>query len=104
MLCSLALSPSNSIKFNELPWHDAFLKTPKHAVRTAWNKKAIEKTCEREKQQLFICPAKYRIGEHTLSVEEHIHLRTHEIEIAIGMKVFVTYNLETELDIMNGGA
>ena len=59
------------------------------------------------------CPAKDRIGEHTLSAQECIHMRTsrsskgrkglpNEIEIAVEMKVLVTYNLETVLDITNG--
>ena len=97
MLRSLILLPSNTINFDELPWRDAFLITPRHSVRAEWNKKAVQKTCEREKQQLFICPAKDRIGERTLTVEEHIHARTShsskgrkgladEIEIAIGME------------------
>lgn len=113
MLRSLILSPSNSINFNESPWRDAFLITPRHGVRIEWNKKAIQKSCEHERQQLFICPAKDRIGERTLSTQERIHVGTSrsskgrkvlpsEIEIAVGMKVLVTYNLETELDITNG--
>lgn len=82
MLRSLVLSPSNTINFDEAPWRDAFLITPRHAVRIEWNKKAVQKA---------------------LSGEEQIHLRNSrsskgrkrladEIEIAIGMKVLVTYN------------
>ena len=52
MLWSLVLSPSNTINFNETPWRDAFLLTPRHTVCTQWNKKAVQKTCEQEKQQL----------------------------------------------------
>ena len=70
MLRSLVLSPSNTINFDEAPWRDAFLITPRHAVRIEWNKKAVQKACKRNKQQLFICPAKDRIGDRTLSGEE----------------------------------
>jgi hypothetical protein len=111
MLRSLVLLPVNTI-IDELPWRDAFLITPQHAVQVEWNKKAVQKLCKREKQQLFICPAKDRIGERTLSAEERIHVHSShslkgrkrladEIEVAIGMKALVMYNLETELDITN---
>ena len=52
MLRSLVLSPSNTINFDETPWRDAFLITPRHTICTQWNKKAVQKTCEQEKQQL----------------------------------------------------
>ena len=47
MLQSLVLSPSNTLDFNEIPWRsDAFLITPRHSVRTEWNKKAVQKVCK----------------------------------------------------------
>ena len=110
--------------FSTPPWNDAALVTPRHAVCTLWNDSAVRKHCSESHQQLFICPAEDRINGRKLTLPEHYGVATHKaainmesglkkwrrqkndlpdtIQIAIGMKVMVTENVETGLDITNG--
>ena len=109
--------------FSTPPWNEAALVTPRHAVHTLWNDSAVCKHCSESHQQLFICPAEDRINGRKLTLPEHYGVATHKavinmesgskkqrhwkndlpdtIQIAIGMKVMVTENIETDLDIMN---
>jgi hypothetical protein len=96
-------------------WSNAPLVTPRHAVRMAWNAEAVRKHCKRTHQQLIVCYARDTIGGRELTLsEQHAvvaratksssrkgNLLPEKIEIARGMKVMVTYNLETDLDITN---
>ena len=69
--------------------------------------------CSTSGQMLFVCSAKDCPGNHKLSTSKQLSVKKclvmkktklllDEIEIAIGMKVLVTYNMETNLDITNG--
>lgn len=111
-------SSSNAI--SDPAWEDAVLVTPRHAVRIAWNERASRKHCARHKKQLFICPAEDTIHGRSLTIEERwsaackIASRTGKktqrrkgglpdlVEVAVGMEVMVTVNVETELDVTNG--
>ena len=110
--------------FSTPPWNDAALVTPQHAVCTLWNDSAVRKHCSESHQQLFICLAEDRINGRKLTLPEHYGVATRKaainmesglkkrrrwkndlpdtIQIAIGMKVMVTENVETGLDITNG--
>ena len=105
-----------SIDFSAQPWADASLITPRHAVRTRWNEAATQKQCADSKARLFICPALDTIKGSSLTLEERYALASPPkkgrrrrdkglpelIHLAIGMKVMVTNNLQTDLDITNG--
>ena len=107
---------SSLIDFNSDPWNDAALITPRHAVRTRWNQAAAQKWCASSQRQLFVCPALDTIKGAPLTLEERYALANHAkntkrrrkkdlpetIHLAIGMKVMVTNNLQTDLDITNG--
>lgn len=110
--------------FSSKPWNDAPLVTPRHAVRTQWNEAAIRKHCQETERRLFICPAEDRIKNRRLTLAERYGVAarnaTHAmdgssrkkrkrknelpdvVEFAVGMKVMVTENVETDLDITNG--
>ncbi|KAI0076306.1 hypothetical protein K474DRAFT_1645141 [Panus rudis PR-1116 ss-1] len=106
--------------FTSSPWKDACLVTPRHAVRMHWNEAASRKHCEESGVQLFICPSDDTIRGRPLSmVERYIAASKKsrkgrrgggneraglpdEVRIAKGMKVMVTLNVETDLDIANG--
>ena len=110
--------------FSTPPWNDAALVTPQHAVCTLWNDSAVRKHCSESHQQLFICLAEDCINGRKLTLPEHYGVATRKaainmesglkkrrrwkndlpdtIQIAIGMKVMVTENVETGLDITNG--
>ena len=97
---------------------DAALVTPRHAVRTQWNEAAVRKMCREKGRQIFKCIAHDTIKGRTIGMKERCILEAHRgkrkrgghtvkdlpysIEIAIGMKVMVTNNIETDLDITNG--
>ena len=107
---------NSPIDFNSLPWSDAALITPRHAVRTRWNEAAARKWCSHSQHHLFVCPGLETIKGSPLSLEERYALANHTknskgrrkkdlpetIHLAIGMKVMVTSNLQTDLDITNG--
>ncbi|KAL4062351.1 hypothetical protein J3A83DRAFT_4194772 [Scleroderma citrinum] len=70
--------------FNSSPWNEACLVTLHHAVQTMWNKSALRRHCWETGKQ-----------------KQHQELAS-SIEIAIGMKVMVMSNIETDLDVANG--
>lgn len=101
--------------FSSKPWLDAPLVTPRHVVRRVWNDYSTRKWCRSTGKQLFICSAEDTIGNRPLTLAEkyRLALRTGsqassknilpaKIEIAKGMSVLVTNNIETDLDITNG--
>jgi len=104
--------------FSRVEWQDARLVTPCHAVRIRWNESAIRKHCQLSGNQLFVCEAEDTIKGKPLDVREKDALANQVVErtqlkkkrqqlpvkaeLAIGMKVMVTTNIETELDITNG--
>ena len=109
-------SQETNDNYNEDPWKEAPLVTPRVAVRTLWNESSTRKWCHKTGRRLLICPAEDSIGERPLSLMERYYLalrsktaKQHarkdlpkKAELAIGMKVMVTNNIETDLDITNG--
>ncbi|TFK78127.1 hypothetical protein K466DRAFT_457325, partial [Polyporus arcularius HHB13444] len=97
-------------------WADAALVTPRHAVRQKWNSAALRQWCARKGCRLFICPAEDRVQGRPLTLRERRALLERsaterrrrrkdlpeEVEMAVGMKVMVTSNIETDLDVANG--
>jgi len=114
-LRSLLLQHS-PIDFSSPPWTDASLITPRHAVRTHWNQASLRKACSESGQRLLVCHAEDTIANRHLSLRERYALAQRSsgdrrrkrkdlpetIELAIGMKVMVTSNIATDLDITNG--
>ena len=108
--------PPSAINFSVAPWVDASLITPRHAVRTLWNDAAVRKLCAESGRQLFICVARDTIKGKPLSLVQRYALASRHktdgrrrrkdlpesIHLALGMKVMVTNNLQTDLDITNG--
>ncbi|THU91722.1 hypothetical protein K435DRAFT_673567, partial [Dendrothele bispora CBS 962.96] len=95
------------------------LVTPRHAVRTEWNEAATRKHCRLTGEQLFICCAEDRAegrnGRGLNMLERAAMARRKktegrrqykdlpdQIELVRGMKVMVTTNVETDLDVTNG--
>ena len=119
ILRSLVLHRSQSkepVDFKSEPWSSVPLVTPRHAVRKTWNESAARKACRETGNQLFICTAEDTIGGRELNLPERyaVAMRSKtqnrrkrkdlpwRIEIAKGMKVLVTDNIETDLDVTNG--
>lgn len=113
MLRSLQIGPDDDISRDPV-WREAVLVTPRHAVRRRWNAAALRRHCARTGHQLYRCPADDRIAGRPLSLVEQYSLHASksgaderrrladDVELAVGMKVMVTFNIQTELDIANG--
>ena len=97
--------------FSSEPWKSAVLVTPRHAVRVDWNRARVLKHCEESKTVLYLCNAQDTIAGRALNARERLALTAKRegdlplpdiVEFAIGMKVMVTYNIATEMDVTNG--
>ncbi|KAJ3930790.1 MAG: hypothetical protein NXY57DRAFT_853411, partial [Lentinula lateritia] len=100
--------------FSKGPWNDASLVTPRHAVREQWNEEALQKHCKNAGSRLYVCKSSNMIQKRSLTLMEKYALALHlgkrksrktlpdVVELAVGMKVLVTRNIETDLDITNG--
>lgn len=120
MLRSLVLTnpQCQETDFSTPPWCNAVLVTPRHAVRTQWNDAATRRHCACTGVQLFSCPAEDTIKGRSLSLLERLMVvqkntrqskgrqehggLPHRVHIAVGMKVMVTLNVDTDLDVANG--
>ncbi len=108
-----SIGPSD---FSTLPWSQACLVTPRHAVRRMWNSEASRKACKLANRHLFHCIAEDTVAGRSLTLAEKYELvdrgktdnlqqkndLPRRIELAIGMQVLVTDNIETDLDLTNG--
>ncbi|CAK5270204.1 unnamed protein product [Mycena citricolor] len=116
MLRTLVLNPSEKLDDG---WLAATLVTPRHGVRIPWNEEATRRMCAKNRTQLYVCQAEdtYRGSElnlaDRLALAEHLtkHKRggnsvekelPYTIELAVGMELMVTSNIETDLDLTNG--
>ncbi|KIL59325.1 hypothetical protein M378DRAFT_59006, partial [Amanita muscaria Koide BX008] len=108
--------PEASVDFSRDPWSNAALVTPRHAVRRLWNEVAARQWCASTGDRLYVCTAEDTIGGRQLSWPERYAVASRgnndrkrkskdlpwKIEIAKGMKILVTDNVETDLDVTNG--
>ena len=101
--------------YQSAPWNDAVIITPRHGVRLQWNAAALRHFCASKNRQIFQCPAEDTSDGKPLSLSEKYAVASSKsiirqektglasvVEIAVGMKVMVTFNVQTELDIANG--
>ncbi|KAJ7805180.1 hypothetical protein B0H14DRAFT_2611557 [Mycena olivaceomarginata] len=111
---------TTSVDFGIAPWNNVSLVTPRHAVRTQWNEASVRKMCRETGTRLFVCSADDTHKGQSLNLAQRYTLALHlgrrqngkkqmqmkdlpnMIELAIGMKVLVTSNIETDLDLANG--
>ncbi|OJA15245.1 hypothetical protein AZE42_11257 [Rhizopogon vesiculosus] len=95
------------------PWNEA----PCHSVHHHWNTAMAQARCREAGTQLFICTAYDTFQGRRLTLAEQFSVATkpkirgkqneratlsNRVELAIGMKVMVTSNVETDLDIADG--
>ena len=105
------------IDFTSSDWQDVALVTPRHAVRRLWNETALLKHGKKAHRMILECKAEETIKGERLTVAEkyaayqrQINLDSRQrkqdlsqtLQMAIGMKVMVTQNVVTDLDITNG--
>lgn len=122
MLRGLILTNSGCPRtdFSMAPWNGAVLITPRHAVRKEWNRASVRRHCKESRETLFICEAEDRIKDRKLTLGERYATALKDqkanpqsdrnersplaacVEIAVGMEVMITFNVQTDLDIANG--
>ena len=121
ILCSLVLADPCCVTpdFTSYPWNDAILVTPRHSVRRQWNTAMTIKHCQQNGRQLINCSAYDTIANRPVTLSERFAIASKmskhagsrskvlqglpdTVAMAIGMKVMVTFNIETDLDIANG--
>ena len=107
-----------NVDFQKEPWNNASLVMPRHAVRMDWNEAATHQFCHETHQPIFVCVADDMVAGRPLTACESDMLESRhdvsgrgrgerskglvkEIRLAIGMKVMVTDNIETNLDLTN---
>jgi len=107
--------------FKSSPWDTASLVTPWHAVQCLWNEEALHKFSTDTGNAVFSCKAEDTIKGEPLTLRERYAMATRGmsngeggkqrqnnqdlpelVDIAVGMRVMVTQNIETDLDITNG--
>ncbi len=119
MLRTLIMKPNSDTTAADMSspiWQGASLVTPRHAVRMDWNAEGVRKWCRAQKERLYIITAEDRVKKCPLTLPEQCAVagRTHgekgrkrknlpeTLEVAIGMQVMVTSNIQTDLDLANG--
>ncbi|KAI0781752.1 hypothetical protein C8Q75DRAFT_728558, partial [Abortiporus biennis] len=89
-----------------------------HCVHMAWNMIAVKQHCSNLKMQMFISPAYDSINQHLLTLMQRYLSALHKgretqgdteqaalpnsIEFGKEVKVIVTFNVQTDLNIVNG--
>jgi hypothetical protein len=111
--------------FSSDMWRDCVLITPRNAVQIRWNRESVEEHCRRTGEQLLVVKAldtcmdqgvrrPISLGEKYLSMRNAGSGRNpfkgsrgknglpDEVQMCIGMKVMVTLNVNTDIDVTNG--
>ena len=104
--------------FNKHPWTDAILITPRHGVLRHWNAAAVRQECARKKVPLLRCPAEDTTAGRPLTLHERCRAArtqpkrsktrqeraglSNVVELFVGMKMMITYNVMTDMDLANG--
>lgn len=106
--------------FSDPDWSQAVLVTPRHAVRKEWNKAALEQHCRAKQVSLLTCKAQDTVKGRSLTLSERIQVASKRVDengktskgdsgmlpsvvqLAVGMRVMILFNIDTELDIANG--
>ncbi|CUA73486.1 hypothetical protein RSOLAG22IIIB_05336 [Rhizoctonia solani] len=127
MLKDMVLTSPNCKQpdFESELWRECVLVTPRHSVRKRWNAAAAEKHCQQTGNQLFICPTEMTVADQkgrrpVNKIERYVIAQgcakpkksstnradksslTDKVLLAVGMRVMVTSNVETDLDVANG--
>ena len=65
-----------STDFDNFPWKDAKLVTPRHAVRSQWNSAAVRKHCSETHNRQYLSSAEDTINGQPVTNEEKIAIMT----------------------------
>jgi len=113
---SLKLDHPNCPKtdFTIPPWSDAVLITTQHTVREAWNLACIKQHCRRTGNRKYIIPSEDYVKGSGTPLPNLVRLKVAGlketatgklpdcIEMTVGMKAMITFNISTKGDLANG--
>jgi hypothetical protein len=119
---SLVLTNRECVRpdFENTEWRKASLVTPRNEVRSQWNDAAVEKHCRATRKTRFLCPAEDSVRGQPLTLEDRLEMAQKNkrargqqgkqeksglpdtVELAEGLEVLVTWNVQTDLDVTNG--
>lgn len=120
LLRRLVLAGSEALtQDSSLPWEDAVLVTSRHAVRKAWNARALQRLSEKSGRLRYIWPAedvdkvtnRYPSPAIRLALASRCNKDPHDVgglklesqlSVVIGMRAMVSFNIATENDVANG--
>lgn len=116
LIQSVVLSEKNPIDVRLHPWSEARLITPRHSVRKLWNARALREMCSATKRTLYVVPAadsasipglgRRDLTQHeaaiVASLSPDVKKLEDAVEIAVGMRCMLTWNVRTEADLANG--
>lgn len=100
--------------FDEEPWDEVTLVTPRNSMRALWNSAALKKHCQKTGEILYVCDAENTVGKDHLKPDmeqkatiaqiavDDLDGVPHRIKFAVGMKAMVTKNIATDADLANG--
>jgi len=110
-LLSLIHNEVDKPNFEQDPWASCSLVTPRHVVRESWNEESLHSHCHTTGHTLFHFPSDDSIQGRALTMTEQLIVANQSrqrtqlqrtLKLAIGMRVLVTLNIKTELDLANG--
>lgn len=97
--------------FSTEPWNDAVLVTPRNGSRVYWNMRKVEQHCRANGHTHYVFYARDNTKQRLLTLQERLviaSLKTEEtnnlpnkVDFAIGMKVMVLMNIDTDSDLAN---
>ena len=98
--------------FNNPPWNDAVLVTPRNGSRAYWNEQKVIQHCRETGHTHYVLYARDKTKQHPLTLQQRLViacLKTddtnslpNKVDLAVGMKVMVLVNIDTDSDLANG--
>lgn len=98
--------------FTTAPWNDAVLVTPRNGARVYWNEQKVIQHCHSTGHTHFIVYARDNTKQGALTLQQRLVIAAmkpddtsslpNRVDLAIGMKVMVLLNIDTDSDLANG--
>lgn len=98
--------------FNAPPWNDAVLVTPRNGSRVYWNKQKLVQHCRATGHTHYVLYARDTTKGDVLTLQQQLVVASlkieetnnlpNKVELAVGMKVMVLMNIDTDSHLVNG--
>lgn len=98
--------------FTTAPWNDAVLVTPRNGAQVYWNKQKVIQHCRSTGHTHFVMYTRDNTKQGALTLQQRLVIVAmkpddtsslpNRVDLAIGMKVMVLLNIDTDSDLANG--